>query len=183
MAPPSTSILLAIFYLVIFLFATSDLKRFIFHVHISRVDRVPVDIDIDSSSSLSLWYPLSIGIIFNIFILIFSMINLIIILWRRNLLRPLFLSTLILIFLFTTRFIMNIIITKNRDGLSTPTLVERSFFASSLSLEEELTTITLDWFIKMIGFSSTFLICYRQKKEQTMSVERLCEMKLMSNFE
>jgi hypothetical protein len=183
MAPPSTSILLAIFYLVIFLFATSDLKRFIFHVHISRVDRVPVDIDIDSSSSLSLWYPLSIGIIFNIFILIFSMINLIIILWRRNLLRPLFLSTLILIFLFTTRFILNIIITKNRDGLSTPTLVERSFFASSLSLEEELTTITLDWFIKMIGFSSTFLICYRQKQEQTMSVERLCEMKLMSNFE
>ncbi len=78
---------------------------------------------------------------------------------------------------------MNIIITKNRDGLSTPTLVERSFFASSLSLEEELTTITLDWFIKMIGFSSTFLICCRQKKEQTMSVERLCEMKLMSNFE
>ena len=70
LSTPST-ILLIIFYQVIIIFAISDLKQFIFHVHISRVDRVPVEIDIDSSLSSSLLYPISIGIIFNIFILIF----------------------------------------------------------------------------------------------------------------
>ncbi|CAF0900112.1 unnamed protein product [Rotaria sordida] len=181
MSSSPARVLFILFYLVILLFATSDLKRFIFHVHISRVDRVPVEIDIDSSSSL--WYPISIGIIFNIFILIFSIINLYIFLWRQNLLNQLFISTLILLCLFTIRFIINIILTKYRNGLATPTLVERSFFASSLSLEEELTTIILNWLIKIIGFICTFIYCYKQKQQQTMNVERQSETKLMSNFE
>jgi hypothetical protein len=185
MSSSPTNVLLSIFYLVILLFATSDLKRFIFHVHISRVDRVPVAIDIDPSlSSLStLWYPILIGIIFNILILIFSIVNLYVLLWRQNLSYRFLFSTLILFFLFTIRFIINIIITKNRNGLSTPTLVERSFFASSLSLEEELTTLTLDWFFQIIGFICTFLFCYRKRQEQTISVERLDETKLMSSFD
>ena len=179
----TSSILLVIFYQVIFIFALSDLKQFIFHVHISRIDRVPVEIYIDSSLSSSLLYPISIGIIFNIFILIFSMVNLCIFLWRRNLPSQLFFSTLILVFLFTIRFIVNIIMTKNRDGQSTPTLVERSFLANSLSLEEELTTMTLDWFIKLIGLISTFIFCYREKKLQTMSIERRRETQLMNSFD
>jgi hypothetical protein len=185
MSSSPTSVLLSVFYLVILLFATSDLKRFIFHVHISRVDRVPVEVDIDpSSSSLStLWYPILIGIIFNIFILIFSILNLYIILCRQHLSCRFCLSTLILLILFTIRFIINIIITKNRNGLSTPTLVERSFLASSLSLEEELTTLTLDWIFKIIAFIFTFIFCYRNKQEQTMSVERRRETKLMSSFD
>ena len=73
--------------------------------------------------------------------------------------------------------------TKNRDGLSTPTLVEKSFLAYSLSLEEELTTITLDWFIKLMGFFSTVLFCYKEKQLQTMSIERRRETQLMCNFE
>jgi hypothetical protein len=185
MSSSLASVLLSVFYLVILLFATSDLKRFIFHVHISRVDRVPVAVDIDpSSSSLStLWYPISIGIIFNIFILIFSILNLYILLWRHNSSCRLCFSTLILLFLFTIRFIINIIVTKNRNGLSTPTLVERSFLTSSLSLEEELTTLTLDWFFKIIAFICTLIFSYRNKQERTMSVERRRETKLMSSFD
>lgn len=179
MSSSPTSILFVLFYLVILLFATSDLKRFIFHVHISRVDRVPVEIDVDSSSSL--WYPILVGIIFNIFILILSIINIYILLWRRNLSNRLSLSTLILLFLFTIRFIINIILTKYRDGLSTPTLVERSLFAASLSLEEEITTIVLNWFIKIVGFISTIIYCYKQKRDN--DVERQMEAKLISSFE
>ncbi|UJR32238.1 hypothetical protein I4U23_019704 [Adineta vaga] len=176
--------LLALFYLVIFLFAASDLKRFIFHVHISRVDRAPVEIYIDtSSSSLSLWYPISIGIIFNVIILIFSMINLIIVVCRRNLFGQLCFSTSLLLFLFTIRFIINVVITKYRNGLSTPTLVERSFFASSLSLEEELTTLTLDWLIKCIGFIGTYIMLYKQKQIYAVNNERREEVKLMANFD
>ncbi|CAF2518868.1 unnamed protein product [Rotaria sp. Silwood2] len=181
MSSSPTSVLFILFYLVILLFATSDLKRFIFHVHISRVDRIPVEIDIDSSSSL--WYPITIGIIFNIFIIKFSIINICLLLWRRKLLCQLNFSTLILLCLFTTRFIINIILTKYRNGLATPTLVERSFFASSLSLEEELTTIILNWIIKTIGFVGTFIYCYKQKQKQTINIERQSETKLMSNFE
>src|SRR5262249_44964195 len=111
MSSSPASVLLSVFYLVILLFATSDLKRFIFHFHILLVDCVPLVIDIYSSSLLtSLLYPISIGIIFNIFILIFSIVNLYILLWRQNLLTRLFFSTLILFFLFTIRFIINIII-------------------------------------------------------------------------
>ncbi|CAF0962164.1 unnamed protein product [Adineta steineri] len=184
MSSSSANVLFIVFYLVIFLFATSDLKRFIFHVHISRVDRVPVEYDIDSSStSLALWYPILIGIIFNIFILLFSMVNLIIILCQRNLSSQLFISTFILSLLFTIRFIINITVTKNRNGLSTPTLVERSFFAPSLSLEEELTTITMDWFIKIVGFISTFIMYHRKKQGQSMNIENQHELKLMSDFE
>jgi hypothetical protein len=181
----SSSVLLSIFYLVILLFATSDLKRFSFHVHISRVDRVPVEVDLDPSlSSLSsLWYPILIGIIFNIFILIFSILNLYILLCRQHLSTGLFFSTLILSFLFTIQFIINIIVTKNRNGLSTPTLVQRSFFAVSLSLEEELSTLTLDWFFKILGFICTFIFSYQRKQEQTMSIERRRETKLISNFD
>jgi hypothetical protein len=181
MSSSATSVLLSIFYLVIILFATSDLKRFIFHVHISRVDRVPVAIDVDSSSSL--WYPISIGIMFNIFILIFSIFNLFILSCRQHLAGRLFLSTLILFFLFTIRFIINIILTKTQNGRATPTLVERSFLAVSLSLEEELTTLTLDWLIKIIAFICTFVFCHQQKQAQTMSVERRNETKLMSSFD
>ncbi|CAF1009169.1 unnamed protein product [Rotaria sp. Silwood1] len=181
MLSSTASTLFILFYLVILLFAISDLKRFIFHVHISRVDRAPVDIDIDSSSSL--WYPIIIGIIFNIFILKFSIINIYILLWRQNFLRQLICSTLILFCLFTIRFIINIILTKYRNGLATPTLVERSFFASSLSLEEELTTIILNWFIKTIGFICTLIYCFRQKQKQKINDERQYEIKLMSNFE
>lgn len=181
MASIATGVLLCVFYLVIFIFAASDLKRFIFHVHISRVDRVPVAIDIDPSSSL--WYPISIGIVFNIFILIFSSWNLYI-LFRRTYQRVhLFLSTGILFFLFTSRLIINVILTKKRNGLATPTLVERSFFAVSLSLEEEVTTLILDWIVKFFGFLCTFLFCYRLKQEQTMSIERRQETKLMSSFD
>ena len=184
MSSSPTSTLLTVFYLVILLFAISDLKQFIFHVRTSRVDRVPVEIGIDlSSSSLSLWYPISIGIIFNIFVLIFSLVNLYILLWRRNLTNQLFFSTITLSCLFTIRFIINLIITKDRNGLSTPTLVQRSFLASSLSLEEELTTITLNWFINVIGFISTFLFCYRKKQELVIDVEKQSETKLMSSFE
>jgi hypothetical protein len=183
MSSSPSSILLIVFYVVILIFALSDLKQFIFHVHISRIDRVPVEVDIDSSLSSSLFYPISVGIIFNIFIVIFSIVNLYVLFWPRCLSCRLFFSTLILVFLFTIRFIVNIIMTKNRDGLSTPTLVERSFFAYSLSLEEELTTLTLDWFIKLIGFISTFLLCYQEKQLQTMSVERRRETQLMNNFE
>jgi hypothetical protein len=176
--------LLAVFYLVIFLFATSDLKRFIFHVHISRVDRAPVEIYVDTSSSLtSLWYPISIGIIFNVFILIFSLNNFIVVLWRRQLSGHLCLSTSLLLFLFTIRFIVNITVTRNRNGLSTPTLVERSFLAPSLSLEEELTSITLDWILKCVGFIGTFVLCYQQKHEQAIAAEKRHELKLMSSFE
>ena len=176
--------ILAVFYTVISLFAISDLKRFIFHVHISRVDRVPVEINVDSSSSsLSLWYAISIGIIFNIFILIFSTINFCILSWRRVYVNHLYFSTLILSCLLTVRFIINIIITKRRNGLSTPTLVERSFFAPSLSLEEELTTLTLDWSIKMIAIIFTIIVGCGQKQKQLLNVERQSEDKLMSNFE
>ncbi len=181
MSSSATSVLLSIFYLIILIFATSDLKRFIFHVHISRVDRVPVAIDVDSSSSL--WYPITIGIIFNIFILLFTILNLFILLYRQNLSCRLFISTLILFILFTIRLMINIILTKIQNGRSTPTLVERSFLAVSLSLEEEITTLTLDWLIKIIGFSLTFIFCYRQKQEQTMSIERRNETKLMSSFD
>ena len=175
------TLLLAIFYFIILFFATSDLKQFIFHVHISRVDRVPVTIDIDSSDSL--WYPISIGIIFNVFIWLLSIVNLYILLGQKKWIRLLFTATLILVLLFTIRFIINIILTKSRNGFSTPTLVERSFFAPSLSLEEELTTLTLNYLIKFIGFIGTFLFCYRQKQEETMSVERRRETKLMSSFD
>lgn len=180
-----TSALLSIFYLVILLFATSDLKQFIFHVHISRVDRVPIAVDIDpSSSSLStLWYPITIGIIFNIFIFIFSIFNFYLILWRSSSINRLFFSTLILFILFTIRFVINIILTKTRNGRSTPTLVQKSFFSPSLSLEEELTTLTLDFFVKIIAFITTFLTCYGKKREQTMSVERRRETKLMASFD
>ena len=181
MASVATGVVLCIFYLVIFIFAASDLKRFIFHVHISRVDRVPVAIDVDPSSSL--WYPISIGIVFNVFILIFSSWNLYILLRRIYQPARLFLSTVILFVLFTTRLIINVILTKKRNGLATPTLVERSFFAVSLSLEEELTTLILDWIVKFIGFLCTFLFCYRIKQEQTMSIERRQETKLMSSFD
>lgn len=181
MASVATGVVLCIFYLVIVIFATSDLKRFIFHVHISRVDRVPVAIDVDPSSSL--WYPITIGIVFNVFILIFSSLNLFILFRRIYQPARLFLSTIILFVLFTTRLIVNVILTKNRNGLATPTLVERSFFAVSLSLEEELTTLILDWIMKFIGFLCTFLFCYRIKQEQTMSIERRQETKLMSSFD
>lgn len=181
MSTSLTSILLVIFYLVILLFATSDLKRFIFHVHISRVDRVPIDIDVDPSSSL--WYPILSGIIFNIFIIIFSMGNLYVLLSRRNLLNQLCFSTVILLLLFTIRFILNIIITKTRNGFSTPTLVEQSLFASSLSLEEEIATIFLNWCIKIIGFICTFLFYFRKKRQQTNDFEKTYEIKLMSSIE
>ncbi|CAF1081102.1 unnamed protein product [Rotaria magnacalcarata] len=181
MSSSPTSILLILFHLVILLFAISDLKLFIFHVHISRVDRVPVEIYIDSSTSL--WYPILVGIIFNIFILISSIINLYILLCQRNLFNKLGLSTLILVCLFSIRFIINIILTKYRNGLSTPTLVERSFFAASLSLEEELTTIMLNWLIKMIGLVCTIIYCFKQNYKQTSCVERQLETKLISNLE
>ena len=181
MASTATGVLLCIFYLVLIIFATSDLKRFIFHVHISRVDRVPVTIDIDPSSSL--WYPISIGIIYNIFILMFSSLNLYILFRRINQPIRLFVSTLILFFLFTSRLIVNVIVTKERHDLATPTVVERSFLTISLSLEEELTTFVLDWSIKFIGFLCTFLFCYRLKQEETMSIERRQETKLMSSFD
>ncbi|CAF1073536.1 unnamed protein product [Adineta ricciae] len=184
MASSTVNSLLAIFYLVIFLFATSDLKRFVFHVHISRVDRAPVEIYIDtSSSSLSLWYPISIGIIFNVFIIIFSLRNFFIIVQRRNSFGQLCVSTAILFFLFTVRLIVNITVTKTRNGLSTPTLVERSFLVPSLSLEEELTTLTLDWLIKCAGFIGTFIIHYKQKQAYEMDDEKRQELKLMTNFE
>jgi hypothetical protein len=182
MSSPSTiSVVLIVFYLVLALFATSDLRRFIFHVHISRVDRAPVQVDIDSSSSL--WYPILVGIIFNIFIIIFSIVNLFILLWERNVPRQLSFSTFILLLIFTIRFIINLMVTKNRNGLATPTLVERSFLAPSLSLEEEFTTITIDWFIKMIGLISTLLFSYPKHQEQTMRSEQRRETQLLSDFE
>jgi hypothetical protein len=52
-----------------------------------------------------------------------------------------------------------------------------------LHIHYQLTTITLDWFIKLIGFISTFLLCYQEKQLQTMSVERRRETQLMNNFE
>lgn len=177
----ATGVLLSVFYLVLVIFATSDLKRFVFHVHISRVDRVPVAIDVDSSSAL--WYPISIGIVFNVLILIFSLVNLWILLRRLNRPGKLILSTLILLGLFTARLVINIILTKQRNGYATPSLVERSFLAVSLSLDEELTTLVLDWSIKLLGFICTFLFCYGQRREQSMSVERRRETKLMSSFD
>lgn len=185
MASSVTVIILSIFYLIILIFATSDLKQFIFHVHISRVDRVPVSIDVDPSLSTvsTLWYPISMGIIFNIFIIIFSIWNFYLLLWKSNSINCLSVVTLILLSLFTIRFIINIILTKQRNGLSTPTLVERSFFSSSLSLEEELTTLTLNYILKLFGFFITLFLCHRKKQELTMSVERRRETKLMSSFD
>lgn len=174
--------LLAVFYLVIFLFAVSDLKRFVFHVHISRVDRAPVEIYVDSSpSSTSLWYPIFIGIVFNVLIAIFSLNNLVVLLWRRHLLGPLYLCTSLLLLLFTVRFIVNIALTRKRNGLSTPTLVERSFVAPSLSLEEELTSITLDWMIKCLGFVGTYVLYYQQKRALAKTTNNADELKLMAN--
>ena len=182
MSSSATSLVLSIFYFVILVFAISDLKRFVFHVHIARVDRVPVTIGDDSSSS-SLWYPITVGLVFNIFILICTSFNLFVLLYRQHLSQRLSLSTLILFILFTSRLIINLILTKVQNGRSTPTLVERSFLAVSLSFGEEITTLILDWLIKLIGFLSTFVFCYRQKQVQPMSVERRNETKLMSSFD
>ena len=52
-----------------------------------------------------------------------------------------------------------------------------------LSLEEELTTIILNWLFKIIFFSWTLIYCYNQREEQTMSIERRRETKLISNFD
>lgn len=181
---PSTSkslVYLAIFHLIILLFALSDLKRFIFHVHISRVDRVPVQVDIDSSSSL--WYPILVGIIFNLFIILCCLVNLHSLIWEERATRLLIWSTGILLIVFVTRLIINVVVTRNRNGLATPTLVEQSFFAVSLSLEEELTTIFMDSSIKLIGLIGTLRFCYQQKQAQMMSIERRHESRLLSNFE
>ena len=182
--PTPTSRTLVFFtflYLILLLFAISDLKRFAFHVHISRVDRVPVAVDIDFTSSL--WYPILIGIIFNIAIILGSLVNLHSLFWQGTATHRLFVSTMVLLVLFLIRFIINIIVTRSRNGLSTPTLVERSFFPPSLSLGEELTTIFLDWLIKMFGLIGTLRLYQQQKQEQTMSVERRNETQLMSSFE
>ena len=176
-----TIVFLTIFYLVLVLFAISDLKRFAFHVHISRVDRAPVEVYIDSSSSL--WYPVSIGIIFNTGIILSSLVNLHSLFWQGTATHRLFAATVVLLALFGIRFIINIIVTRSRNGLATPTLVERSFFAPSLSLGEELTTILLDWLMKMFGLISTLILYQQQKQQQTMSVERRQETQLMSNCE
>lgn len=157
------------------------MKRFIFHVHISRVDRVPVQVDIDSSSSL--WYPILVGIIFNLCIILCSLVNLHSLVWEERATRLLTWSTGILLSVFVTRLIINVVVTRNRNGLATPTLVEQSFFAPSLSLEEELTTIFMDSSIKLIGLIGTLRFCYQQKQEQMMSVERCHESRLLSNFE
>ena len=183
MSPSSTVVLLAIFYLVLLLFAASDLKRFTFHVHISRVDRVPIAVDNDFSSSL--WYPVLFGIVSNIAILILSAVNFYTLLWQDDAFRRLLVSTMLLVILLTVRLITNVVVTRNRNGQATPTLVERSFFAPSLSLEEELMTLALDWLVKMVGLIGTRRFCYRHKQEQAVSAERQRrrETPLISDFE
>ena len=174
-------IFLAIFYFLIFFFALSDFKQFLFHIRISRVDRTPVTINVDES--ISLWYPIVFGIGFNVFIGLFSLANIILLLRKSNRANRLNLFTFILFLLLTIRLIVNLILTQQRNGLSTPSLVERSFLASSLSFEEEITTLILNYLIKFVGLFSTFLFAYRLKQEGTMSVERKHETKLMSSFD
>ena len=181
---PSASkslVYLAIFHFILLIFALSDLKRFIFHVHISRVDRAPVQVDIDSSSSL--WYPILVGIIFNLLIVACSLVNLHSLIWEERATRSLTWSAGVLLVLFVSRLVINVVVTRNRNGLATPTLVEQSFFAVSLSLEEELTTIAMDSSIKLLGILGTLRFCYQQKQERMMSVERRHESRLLSNFE
>lgn len=174
-------VFLVIFYSVLTVFSISDLKQFIFHVHISRVDRVPIQVDIDSTSSL--WYPIVVGILFNIVILLCSIWNIHTLLQEKVRLEHLGFPSFILSVLFAIRCLINITVTRNRNGLSTQTLVEKSFLAPSLSLEEEITTIILDWFIKVIGLVASLYLCYKNKKYPDPNVERRHENQLMYDFE
>ncbi|CAF1291346.1 unnamed protein product [Didymodactylos carnosus] len=150
-------VILTIFYIFLVLAAVYDLKQFSFHLHYSRLDRVPYTMG-DDPISHTIFFSLTMGILGSLLIISF-VIAIIYGLWQLKT-RVIMISCSVLLAIFSVRFIINIITNTKNNGRSSQALAFFSVFsyASGDSLVEENFGLLFDFLYRSTIVLATFYI-------------------------